>query len=118
MPARSERIYICPRESGQPGWIMDFPVWWSRDRFFAKFGDFDRPGSRWFDTKNPWYVDYAMLLTMGEASAWNKDCLLAFTQDPHSQNPTIAQAMQQLAERLQQASWVIVESYEWESGLD
>lgn len=118
MPARNERIYLCPREDGRPGWMMDFPVWWDRSGFFEKFGAFDSPGSRWFDTGNPWYVDYALLLTMGEAAAWDKGCRKAFAHDPRSQHAKIAEAMLLLEERLVSAQWVIVESYEWESGLD
>ncbi len=59
-----------------------------------------------------------MLLTMGEASAWDKECRQAFAGHSRSQDPKVKAAMKQLAERLQQASWVIVESYEWESGFD
>lgn len=118
MPARSERIYLSPRENGQPGWIMDFPAWWNRGGFFEKYGTFEQPGSRWFDTGNPWYVNYALLLTMGEAAAWDKHCRQAFAKNPQSQHPQIAEAMRLLEERLDSAQWVIVESYEWESGLD
>lgn len=118
MPARNERIYLCPREHGQPGWIMNFPAWWNRGSFFEKYGPFDRQGSRWFDTGNPWYVDYVLLLTMGEATAWDKQCRNALAQDPRSQDAQIIEAMQQLETRLAASSWVIVESYEWESGLE
>lgn len=118
MPARSERIRLCPRETGQPGWIMDFPVWWSRSRFFETYGPPGTPGSRWLDTGNPWYVDYALLLTMGEAAAWDAECRKAFAADPRSRHPDLSEAMRLLEDRLRSAHWVIVESCEWESGLD
>ncbi len=118
MPARSERIYLCPHKHGQPGWIMDFPAWWSRSGFFEKYGSFDKEGSRWFDTGNPFYVDYALLLTMGEAAAWDKQCREAYAQGLHSQDAAITEATALLQARLNASSWVVVESYEWESGLD
>lgn len=118
MPARSERIYLCPRENGQPGWTMDFPAWWDRSGFFEKYGSFAQHGSRWFDTGNPWYVDYVMLLTMGEAAAWDEECRKAFAHHPRSRDAKIIEAMQQLETKLTDSRWVIVESYEWESGLD
>lgn len=118
MPARSERIYLCPRENGQPGWIMDFPVWWNRSGFFEKYGSFEKHGSRWFDMGNPWYVDYALLLTMEEAAAWDRQCRNALAEDPLYQETRIIDAMQQLERRLDASRWVIVESYEWESGLE
>ncbi|MBX7236590.1 MAG: hypothetical protein K1X65_19570 [Caldilineales bacterium] len=118
MPTRSERIYLCPRDNGQPGWVMDFPAWWNRSGFFEKYGPFEKQGSRWFDTGNPWYVDYALLLTMSEAAAWDKQCRKAFAEDSRNQQAAIAEAMRLLAGRLDAAQWVIVESYEWESGLE
>lgn len=118
MPARNERIYLCPHKNGEPGWVMDFPAWWNRNSFFEKYGPFEKPGSRWFDTGNPWYVDYALLFTMGEAAAWDRQCQEAFAKDPRSQDARIIEAMQLLAARLDASSWVVVESYEWESGLD
>jgi hypothetical protein len=118
MPARCERLYLCPGENGQPVWIMDFPEWWDRTGFFGKYGSFDQQGSRWFDTGNPCYVDYALLLTIDEAAAWDKQCRVAFAGDPRNQDTGIMEAMQQVQVRLYTSRWVIVESYEWESGLE
>jgi hypothetical protein len=112
MPAYSQRIYICPGENGRPVWIVDFPLWWDRGAFFKKYGD------RQIDTGNPFYVDYGLLLTGSEANAWDKRCREAFTGEPVNQKPHIAEAMRQLQTKLKTASWVIVESFEWESGLD
>lgn len=39
MPAYRQRVYICPNQSGQPGWIMEFPPWWDQREFFQKYGD-------------------------------------------------------------------------------
>lgn len=112
MPAYRERVYICPDTTGQPGWIVDFPLWWDRAAFFKKYG------ARQVDTGNPFYVDYGMLLTAWEASAWDKECREKFVQDPRSQEPYFMEAMRRWESMLKSASWVIVESYEWESGMD
>lgn len=106
MPAYRERVYVCPNQSDQPGWIVEFPAWWNRREFFKKFGD------RQIDTGNPIYVNYGLLLTQWEAAAWDAQCREAFTDDRYHE------AMQQWEVMLQAASWIIVESYEWESGLD
>ncbi len=111
MPAYRERVYICPDQSGQPGWIMEFPLWWNRHEFFNKYSD------RQIDTGNPIYVDYGLLLTRWEAIAWDKHCREQFAQDPRSKEPFIVEAMQRWESLLDAASWVIVESYEWESGM-
>jgi hypothetical protein len=112
MPAYRERIYICPGENGQPAWILDFPIWWDRGAFFKKYGD------RRIDTGNPFYVDYGLLLTGPEANAWDKLCREAFAGYPRSQEPHTLETMRRLESILRTASWVIVESFEWESGLD
>jgi hypothetical protein len=112
MPAYRERIFICPDESGKPGWIMDFPIWWDRRAFFQEYG------ARQIDTGNPFQVNYALMMTSWEASAWDKRCREQFSQDPRSQTPLIVEAMHLWEARLSTASWVIVESYEWESGME
>ena len=112
MPANRERVYICPEQSGQPAWIVDFPLWWDRREFFRQYG------SRQVDTGNPFYVDTGMLLTAGEARAWDQRCREAFAPDPRGRLPVVAEAMRQMAAMLKTAAWVIVESYEWESGLE
>ncbi len=111
MPAYRQRVYICPDQSGQPGWIMEFPLWWNRPEFFQKYSD------RQIDTGNPIYVDYGLLLTGSEAMAWDKRCREQFAKDPRSKESFFIEAMQRFESLLEAASWVIVESYEWESGL-
>jgi hypothetical protein len=112
MPAYRERILICPGENGRPAWILDFPLWWDRRAFFEKFGH------RRIDTGNPFYVDYGLLLTGGEAITWDKRCKQLATGEPRSQKPHIVEAMGRLESMLAAARWVVVESNEWESGLD
>lgn len=112
MPAYREKIYICPGENGQPVWISDFPLWWDRRAFFSKYGE------RQIDTGNPFYVDYGLLLTGSEANVWDKRSREAFANNPDSQEPHVVETMRWLESLLKAASWVIVESYEWESGLD
>jgi len=112
MPAYRERIYLCPAENGQPGWIVDFPLWWDRSGFFEKYGH------RQVDTGNPFHVDYGLLLTQWEAQAWDKQCREAFSQDPRARVPFVVEAMQRWDVMIEAASWVIVESYEWESGME
>jgi hypothetical protein len=111
MPAYRERVYICPAQSGQSGWILDFPLWWDRRAFFTQYG------SRQIDTGNPTYVDYGLLLTAWEAIAWDERSREIFERDPRSRQPFFAELMLNLQTKLKAASWVIVESYEWESGL-
>jgi hypothetical protein len=112
MPTYRERIYICPGENGKPARILDFPLWWERGAFFKEYGD------RQIDTGNPFYVDYGLLMTGGEANAWDKRCREALADEPRSQKPHMVEAMRRLESALKTASWVIVESSEWESGLD
>jgi hypothetical protein len=112
MPAYRERVYICPNQNGQPGWIVEFPLWWDRREFFKKYGD------RQIDTGNPFYMDYGLLLTSWEAAAWDKQCREVFADDPRGRLSAIGEAMRHWEALLQTASWIIVESYEWESGLD
>jgi len=110
MPARSERIYLVPDKEGQPCRVMTFPLWWDRRAFFEKYGD------RQIDVGNPMYVDYALLLSSGEALAWDKECGTRFA--PVSMGTHVERDMRTLESDLRNSRWVIIESYEWESGLD
>lgn len=112
MPAYRERVYVCPSESGRPGWIVDFPLWWDRREFFQKYGD------RSIDTGSPFSVDYGVLLAQWEAHDWDKQCREAFAEDPRREQPGVREAMHKWETMLKASSWVIVESYEWESGLE
>lgn len=112
MPAYRARVYVCPNQNGQPGWIVDFPEWWDQREFFTKYGD------RQIDTGHPIYVDFGLLLTSWEAQAWDEQSRIAFAQRPRSREASVIQAMQHWVAMLKAASWVIVESYEWESGYD
>lgn len=112
MPARTERIYLFPSDTNEPAQIVPFPIWWDRRGFFTKFRE------RELDTGNPIYVDYAFLLTMGEASVWDRICREQFVGDSHSQNRDFTADMQRFEAMLTKSRWVIVESSEWESGWD
>ena len=110
MPARNERLYIFPAEEGQPGQIMPFPIWWDR-------GLLQKYRERGIDLGHPLYVDYAFLLTSWEALEWDKQCRENFFSDPTNNRPEIESDMLLFESKLKSATWVIVESYEWESGL-
>lgn len=112
MPAYKERLTICPREDGQPISIRDFPLWWDRRAFFNKYG------KRRIDSGNPFYVDYYLLLSGAEARAWDKRCREADAENGRNQEAHMIEPMRQVESLLSNAGWVIIESYEWESGLD
>ena len=112
MPARKEKLYIVISRDNQPDREMDFPLWWDRRRFFERFG------KRQIDTGHPIYVNYGLLMTPQEAFEWNKSCLTSYYTKLAKERPDVLAAMQALQSALKSARWVIVESNEWESGLD
>lgn len=112
MPARSERIYLVPSEDAEPCRVMRFPVWWNRSEFFKKYRQ------REIDLGNPSYEDFALLLTQWEATGWDEHCREQFSSDPRSNDSNVVEEMSRFELDLSKAKWVIVESYEWESGLD
>jgi hypothetical protein len=112
MPARQERIYLYSRASDQPNKVVDFPLWWDRREFLQKYQD------RQVEEFHPVYVNYAMLLTVGEAMAWDQQCREKFSTNPNSMKSHMVIAMARFKVDLKTTKWVIVESYEWESGLD
>jgi hypothetical protein len=112
LPTHRARVCICPAKDGQPGYIVDFPVWWRRAEFFAQYA------ARQIDTRNPWYVDYGYPLAASEATEWNRQEWLHFAADPRSTDGAVVEQMQRWEDMLAGASWVVVELNEWESGYD
>ena len=90
--------------------VEQMPVWWDRRRFFERFGE------RRIDTGHPIYVDDGLLLTQGEGQAWDRACRERFVEDERRRRAAIRDAMRVWEQKLRGARWVIVESYEWESG--
>jgi len=91
---------------------MRFPLWWDRAGFIEEFRD------RELDTGNPIDWNLAWLLSAAEAAAWDDRCQTSFAKDPGRVDEAVLAEMGQLAALLRQGGWVIVESHEWESGLD
>ena len=111
MPAYREKVYIIPSENSQPVGILEFPFWWDRNAFFEKFGH------RMIDTGNPFFVDYGLLITGREAIEWDEQCHEQFADDPRARQNYYQESSQTIDTILKAASWIVVESYEWESGL-
>jgi hypothetical protein len=109
MPARNERLYLVPRAPGAPVRVVELPIWWDRRGFFQHFGP------RAVDTGSPFREESGILLTAGEAITLDEQGRAAFAGDPR--RAVLEQAMTDLHEALREAAWVVVESFEWESGL-
>ena len=91
--------------------VVDFPFWWNRGEFFEKYG------GRGIDTGNPLYADFALLLTRREAVEWDKRCREAYGRDPRNDERPGDEAMRRWETIVEEAAWVVVESYAWESDL-
>ncbi len=112
MPARSERLTIVPRASGQPCRARRLPVWWDHAAFVEAFR------ARELDLGNPVDWNLVWLLSGAEAVAWNEQCRAAFSPESGSRDQGLLEEMGRFEALLREAAWVIVESNEWESGLD
>ncbi len=112
MPARSEQLFIFPRGNGQAARILKFPVWWDRKEFFKTYSH------REIDLRNPVDANFVWVLTSEEANTWNNQCAERFSDSLVSGETGVAEERHELETALRDARWVIVESYEWESGLD
>ncbi|MEO6063483.1 MAG: hypothetical protein ABIQ99_16240 [Thermoflexales bacterium] len=112
MPAYRNRVFVFPERNGDPAWIEDFPLWWDRSAFFEAYGN------RRIDTGHMIYDNDALLITGAEARAWDAEWAPRFGRDPRSITAWYAETRARWNTLLKTTSWVVVESYEWESGLD
>ena len=116
-----EWVWIVPREDGPASRSFFGPLWWFCTTTAPVFAE--RFWSRFRDTGNPLWVDYVGLLSGDEARAWNDEATALFIQERRSSssrglNAWEREHMAEFARWLSQAVWVVVFSYEWESGLD
>jgi hypothetical protein len=112
MPARSERMYIFPDKNGEPCLIRPFPHWWNRSEFIKKYQH------REIDLGNPIDANYVWLLNSAEAITWNEKRKEDLSHNSVGSGQNISEDIRHLESALRKSSWVIVESYEWESGMD
>lgn len=111
MPARTVRITVVPDQNGQRIQVLDLPTWWDRGAFFEKFK------ARELDLGNPIDWNLAWLLSAAEAIVWDEKCRKEYESQALASDVSVAEEMRRLASALRLASWVVVESREWESGL-
>jgi hypothetical protein len=112
MPARATRLYIFVE--GEPCRSFPLPVWWDRRALFTRYNQ------RRVDLSNPLYESEALLLEGYEAQAWDEEARAAYLEQPTYSSHTRAflrPLMAEIEAALDQASWVIVYDFEWESGL-
>ncbi len=112
MPARSEQLFILPCGNGQAVRIISFPSWWDRKEFFKSYSQ------REIDLGNPVDANFVWVLTSEEALAWNRLCAERFSASIVSMETKVMEDMGELEAVLRDARRAIVESYEWEAGLD
>lgn len=112
MPAIAFRIYACPAATGQPVWVDRLPVWWNASELFQAYRQ------REIEIRGFIYDDYALLLTQSEAMVWDSEARQKFARDSRAEDEYVRANMEEFQTVLKQAKWVIVELYEWESGLD
>jgi hypothetical protein len=111
----STRIRGVPLRGGETGWSVENVFWWNTWALLKKYPHRELEGLA--------YTDYVLVLTPFEAMEWQRRFREAFEQDPH-RLPTagsrqIVEALSRQLEATQyDTRWVVVEMYEWESGMD
>ena len=110
MPSRNERIFIYSAIPGQEDISLDFPAWWDRNTFFFRYGN------RKHDTGNPIYVNYTYKLSREEAIEFDAFSVRKTYPVYKKISPLVKINIENFRAHLLDAKWVIIESYEWESG--
>jgi hypothetical protein len=72
-------------------------------------------GDRQLDIGNPIDVNYSNKLTGLEAIAFNTKCIASIYPDLPKMSKLVREKVRAFSEHIQNARWVIIEYYEWES---
>lgn len=111
MPAIAYRIYLCPAAHGLPAYVSRMPLWWNSSELFSAYR------SRMIDIQGLVYDDSAILLTGAEAADFDDRASAEYASSV-TVEPQIKAQMAEIRSALSAVKWVIVEAYEWESGLE
>ena len=113
-------VWVVPREAGRACAIFRGPSWWNSDTLppehLALYAE------RYIDTQNPFWMDSVRLFTAEEALAMDRaarEGLRAYYRNVLGRGLSRHQIreMARFRRALKQALWVVVYTYEWESGL-
>jgi hypothetical protein len=112
--ALSIRIRGVPVRENVPCWSMDNVFWWDMRPLREQY-----PVREIVDATL--YLDYVVVLTPSEALDWNQRFGESYRQMHGSAGTNCSDAIDELTRKLESTRdalrWVIVEQYEWESGL-
>ena len=111
----STRIRGVPLKGDAPGWSVENVFWWDTWALLEKYPHRVLEGLA--------YTDYVLVLTPVEAMEWQRRFREAFNQDPHrlpsaGSRESVEACSRQLEATRHDICWVVVEMYEWESGMD
>ncbi len=115
------QVWVVPREAGDACAIFEGPHWWDRDTLAPEH--LNLYTERCIDTGNPFWMDSVRLFSGEEARAidsvarerYRAKCRQIYGRG--LRRPEI-QEMARFRQALNQAVWMVVFTYEWESGLD
>lgn len=115
------RVWVVPREAGDACAIFQGPRWWDRDTLSPEH--LNLYAERYIDTNNPFWLDSVRLFSGDEARAMDnvaRERYRANCREFYGRGlrRSEIQQMARFRRTLEQAVWVVVFTYEWESGLD
>lgn len=114
-------VWVVPKEAGDACAIFEGPWWWDQVTLTPEY--LDLYAARSIDTNNPFWMDSVRLFSGDEARAVDRvarERYRAYCREFYGRGlrrPEI-QEMARFRRALKQAVWVVIYTYEWESGLD
>ena len=111
----STRIRGVALRGDEPGWSVENVFWWDTWALLEKYPHRILEGLA--------YTDYVLVLTPVEAMEWQRHLREAFDRDPNRHSAAAQyESVEAFSRRLEATQydirWVIVEMYEWESGME
>jgi hypothetical protein len=116
------RIIGVPVSNDSPVWTVAHILWWRIEDFIGKKGEINDPRFR-ESVDRTLYLDYVGIFNLEEFIQWNDGFKRDFLAD--EKRKTIHEAQRQLMEQVDayirkrlDTKWVLVEQYEWETGMN
>ena len=117
------RIIGVPVQGNREVWVVDHVLWWPVEKYVQKIGHGDAvPGFR-ESVDSTLYLDYVGIFNKEEFVRLNDSHKAEFLADArrnlvHAEQQKRMKEMDDLLKQRHDIKWILVEQYEWESGMN
>lgn len=117
------RITGVPVQNNHAVWVVDHVLWWPVDEYVGKIGREDAVSGFRESVDSTLYLDYVGIFNKEEFIRLNDGYKSRYLANPakkplHADQQKVMGVVDDHLKQRQDIKWILVEQYEWESGMN